>query len=455
MNDRSFSLSRCEGQGQTTLRWRVLSGALVLLLAGLSCELPFITTSEAPPSPAVPPVAASTQPPTEPAQSTETLPAVTQTLPTETLSPAQPTVPQPTVTPAPVPISKDGLSGVSSSDVIRELTLFVGGAGAGEPPCNEQYPRPGFILPISMIEKMGEISLTTCGWQDGEPVQITVTDPNGTLRDLGVQKSVIDPNKQDISSGVTFQFRTWPEDPAGIYIFTLQGTSGAAQAMVEITAPVGPRIYLLTPEEYASYTKKSTQTPTVLLFGFAPGEKLELLVYRGTLSSTDQIPVYNLLGQSRLEAGSDGKLLIPTELVATGLEAQTGLPDYLFAAIGEQSGVVHQYSIRPHGFPQDLFASRDVTCPGGGQALFAFTYSNLPSLRVITPEGQLLPLTQNPGWGSPVVVTETNGVLLTVMEAPRCNDGVWWWPVSEKDGNYLGYAPEKVNGQYVLEVVRP
>lgn len=351
-------------------------------------------------------------------------------------------------------ISTGSLSNVPSGDVIRELGLFVGGAGAGGDSCSGDYTQPEFILPIFNLEKMAVMEIVTCGWQEDEAVRISVTDPQGTVRDLGVQNARIDADKGDVIPGVAFSFRTWPEDLAGVYTFTLVGASGTIEAQTDVKAPNGARIYALSPDDVAAYTGKPATTAHLLFFGFAPGESFRLLVYHGAQQAASGAPVYSLEGEMKLRAGEDGKRLIPTDLPVAGLIADTGMLEYVFAAIGEQTGEVHQYDLSHNGFPSDVLSTLNVFCQGAPQPLLVFVDGREQTFQVVTPDGQPLWLYDDAGVGNPIGAA-ANGAKLTVMNSPKCASGVWWWPVDREGYHGMAYAPEMINGQYVIAVTNP
>lgn len=460
MSDRSDSPAKRGAPRAMRLRWRVLSGALALFLAATSCGLPFtvsVNTNHPTQTPGSPAQAESTLTVAPGATSEATSAAATENpqQPTDTTQPGQPTAtPKPQGGQTQNLVSKDSLSNVPSGDVIRELALFVGGGGGELNTCTSDFSQPDFATSPDDRPKMGIIHIVACGWQDGEKVKLVVGYPNGKQRDVGTQKAGRGLSKKDVANGVAFQFRAWPNDPSGTYTFTLQGSTATLTAQANITDAEGAQIFVLSARDYKAYTGKSTSSAQIFFFGFQPNEKIHLIAFHGVRSTQDTSGQYSVIGEMDLKVGKDGRLLVPTDLASPDPKpVWVERPEYVFLALRGSAGEAHTFTVNQFGVPFDVFDAQQVFCAGGGQPLFAFQGGNAQkNLKVRTPDGQPLEVHSGAGAGTTQAGSVQNGDILNVDGPPKCSDGVWWWQFY-LNGTGDAYAPEKVGGKSVLEVV--
>ncbi|MFC1878915.1 hypothetical protein ACFLZW_03280 [Chloroflexota bacterium] len=287
----------------------------LMFLAAISCE--FLSTGINPYEPTLA---------TVPSISIEL--GDTEAPPTSTSEPTvSPTITD-TATPTPerqeteiIPVNISGEAVFSSSnseksppnDVHEEL-YFGAGAG-GYAGCFGINSGPmivaGDISCSSDNELHRIIDLYSCGWQDQETVNITLTLPDGRI--------VTETAKFEYPSAVIFEYKPHIlEDPPGNYDFVFEGQSGQVEYNIDVKQPIGPRFYW-------------DDDGTLILYNFSPNEKVRIFAYLTEFNPEGLGIKLTFSNWQLFQVDLDGQLVIKTKM-----DDEIGW----YVAIGEINGEV-------------------------------------------------------------------------------------------------------------------
>ena len=324
---------------------------------------------------------------------------------------------KPTLTPKPkaASFSVNSANKTKPGDVLHEL--FFGGKGGGEgdgQACNRSSATPYLDGPSSRKgELFTDIYIVTCGWPDGEQLDVRLQYPNGKV----VRDQTIAYEDTGVIYGL-FSFMPAWTDPTGIYRVTLDGPSGQVSADVNVVRPTAPRVLV--------FGKGNVQ-----LFHFSPNENVRLLAYSycGTgdtacLKAWQSFQV-DRQGNLSLKLGSDldglGIFIIGEK--SGELEGEGGLSTY------EGSYKM----IKQNKTDSPVLVS---SCPGAPSQRLKVGWSAFVCTKV-----DRVKVRQQPKRSAPEIIRLEPGTRFWVIDGPACSDNWSWWEVEWQDGQ-TGWVAE-------------
>ncbi len=348
----------------------------------------------------------------------------------------QPVTGQPAAIAA-VPVMDDGtMYTTNPGEIIEEMYAFdLGGPGDGI--CVYPQTKPVLDEVMTEAELMEVINLYSCGWQVGETVEFDAIDPNGnSLAHATVQAG---PGNDYTSPGyISIAYQPFIDDPTGTYVFTLKGSGATLVQTVQVTRPNGPRLYLLSANPWEpKMDRPSGKQNSLLLWGFAPGENVRLVVYRDLV----------FLGYQDFVFPDADRMQVDLNL------SQVGDKDSLFfMARGTQSGIIKHVS---DDDKHSGFASLEyLSCPG---AMLSRLNNDMDKVRAAYVDGSALRIRNEPSFTSEVLQSVPEGTELEFewqFHQVRCVDGTFWWhvyiPGEERN---TGWVAETYEGKYILEPI--
>ncbi len=342
--------------------------------------------------------------------------------------------PTPTLPPGAASLTGSTLNEDNTGEIIEEIAFFgIGGPGGVK--CAKPQTRPIFDEEVSAGEIMDTVSLSSCGWQPGEIVTVTMRDPLGQSVSLDLQAEVQE--YSDNPSGfVDLDYQPPLDAPAGDYTFTLQGSSGELATTVNFSQPEGARLVPLSGDPFHTiWDLPVGPSHRLQLFGFAPGEPIRLIVYNQN--------GWLFYGYQDFTAGMDGRLLIDVNL--SGINPGEGL---LFIAHGEQTGSVPMLINTSGSY---TVYERDFYCPG---TMPSRIKQGQPA-RAASVDGSNLRIRAEPGFDGPVLESVPEGTELDLSAYYfRCADQTFWWKVQlpNQEGEF-GWVAESSEGVYLIEPI--
>jgi hypothetical protein len=157
-------------------------------------------------------------------------------------------------------------------------------------------------------------ALITCGWTDGEEVNVTLIDPSGNSVS---ERSVARMDTMDISPGVMY-FIT--PSSVGQYQFIFEGDSTTLNITIPVYKPFSPRMYV------------SNDKNQVVLYSLSSKKNISLFAY-----STDTVAgKLNFSAWQKFQADTDGTLVID-------------IPDsnFTYFAVGDVTGYLQEAGSNP------------------------------------------------------------------------------------------------------------
>lgn len=376
--------------------------------------------------------------------------------PTPTSTPTPTGTPSPTDTPTPSSMTGSSMITVNTGeiiDIIQEFRVFINIGPYfiffrdGGSKCAKTQPGPTLAFDIQTIEQMEVIDLYSCGWQPGETVQVTAQYPSGkTLASFKVQAG--EEGSQNGSPGkISLAYQPHIDDPTGKYTFTLTSKSGAVATTVLVTRPGGARLYHLTDNPWKPEKGMRGKRNTLLLWGFAPGEKVRLIVYRYSDTFTLK-RYYSLFGFEDYTIPENGRVQVNLNLDTVGDQQQL-----LVMASGSQSGSALLQDYKNPAGVVSYGSIIDLYCPG---AMPFRIDSRQPYVRAAFVDGTNLRIREQPGFSSSVLKSVPEGTVLERVQGNqfRCVDNTFWMQVHLPDGTSdTGWVAETYNGKYVVETL--
>ena len=286
------------------------------------------------------------------------------------------------------------------ADVIEEISY--GGRGGGVCSGLEKYPT--LENDVSSADWLSDISILTCGWANGEQVEITVETPTGDISNQTVRAE---------SSSAYIDYQTSIDSPVGNYTFTFSGNSGKLQQTIDVSTTNGPRMYHV--DNIQSY----------YLYGFSQHEHIRFFSY---------IPSENaklsLNGWQDYNVDENGNLLIKAPTT-----------DGFYTAIGDISGPTRNtpFVLNSQGLKNSCSGSLPSHLKTGG---YAYVSNNPPLDNRVR---------QGPGQDQQIVGYIASGHSMQILDGPQCADGYIWWKVqSTRNSNVIGWSAEGDNSTYWL-----
>jgi uncharacterized protein YgiM (DUF1202 family) len=271
-------------------------------------------------------------------------------------------------------------------DVLREVEFSVtGGPGFM---CDQLYEAPTMISQNGQLELMDTLSVHSCGWQPDETVYATLAFPTGEEIVQEAYTVINMQTEEAVYRLASFSYQIAVDDPTGFYTITLTAGSGEVQQSFYVQSPTEPKLIAGSNE--------------LRLFALKPEEHFRLFAYDvvGDEWDVSRQAFGILAGWQDFQADSNGQIAI-----------QTNVTDYIYVAIGEESGIVYQ--------PLEMARLGDV---------LATTYLEINSA------GTVLDIREGPGHEYRVVDQFSQDTQLRVVGQPREVSGDTWWPVQLNDG---------------------
>jgi len=208
--------------------------------------------------------------------------------------------------------SMDSANTTPPTDVRDEVNYYPGGGSSTcQAELSDRYldsPRPGDRLQLGC-----PIVIHACNWPPGETAEVRVRYGDQTLGTYSLQASE--------SKIVFYEFPTTVFHSAGEYSVQVSGPSGLLESSFTLEPFPRPTVLRMTDE-------------IVMLVSFPPGERLRLFAYQMSENMKAAFRSYKWF-----TVLSSGMLPIDVE------------PGYVYFAIGEQSGEVHETRCNvPGGF---------------------------------------------------------------------------------------------------------
>ncbi len=354
--------------------------------------------------------------------------------------------PTPSYTPTQPSMTTRSLVTVNTGEIIEELYLFGSGAGAGTN-CPFGRSKPGLDEEIATAPLMNPVSLWTCGWQPGENVQVRGQDPYGRSVGAFQMYAGADNTGGSWKGNIVLDFQPSIDSYAGNYTFTITGKSGTVTTNVRFTRPIGPHMYLLSNNPWQPVLGPPMGNRNrLLLWNFAPGEKVRVILYQYLLGS--KMTDHQFLGYQDYYVPMNGQMEILIDLGVTNSNKSLFLIAY-----GDRSGRVGLSWFQlneDQSLHQNWF---DVYCPGAMQSRIDV---NKYFVRAAYVDGTRLRIREKPGFSGRILQTVPEGTVLSLAGANpvRCVDKTFWWavnlPGNEKN---TGWVAETYNGKYIVESV--
>jgi hypothetical protein len=322
--------------------------------------------------------------------------------PTKSTKTATP-LPQPTSKPVPVEdFSFSTMKITPPEDILTEITYYAAGGGGGDSPPCPLLKTPGLYV-MSENEWLHGIRLSSCGWNKGDKISLTITYPDGRIK-----KEILSANQD---GGVVFFIRS-ADMPPGVYLFKLEGKKGEISGNTDL-------VILDTPKMYGR--------DTLFLSGFKPHESFRLFVYEGAI----------LKGWKSYTTNETGQLVIDVPFLQEGY-----VPVYTYYIVGEHSGFVSNPVSPPSSADLDTIIVKK--CGKLDSRLETDTYA-----RVAIVDGTLTNVRKSAGFDKTVVTRIREGEKIRLLEKV-CHDKHVWWKVRLPDGT-IGWMVEYQKDKYLLE----
>jgi len=253
------------------------------------------------------------------------------------------------------------------------------------------------------IEWMAPFKFLICWWGNEETVSITVVFPDkSTVTDKIVISALT--TGQGIPSAI-YEIPRTPDMQVGQYQVMVDGISGHLETKIDVTMPSDPRLY-------------SIGERFLVLYNFAPHEKVKLLAYSG-----------KLVGWQQYQVDETGKLFI---------NISDGSLEYY--AVGEYSGQVANRLSKKAIWGSDASIRE---CGG---------------LKTRVEPGDRVVVTYSDGvsyfiydWPFRLELVDVLGGQMTVLSGYQCMHGNWW--LVRHDNGTTGWIQEDKDGQYLLEPI--
>lgn len=323
-----------------------------------------------------------------------------------------------TVVPTRTPIEffaefkKANLNKVPPKDILGQISFFGGGGGVicvGTQPVQPKItfkPQDGVLMTQS--------TLIACGWQKGEVLKGTIIYPNGTV----FTKPVSVLFNENLYYG-KLSFTPGINDPVGKYTFILEGKLGVAKETVNFQKPVGPHLFVV-------------DSKTIMFYGFSAQEQVRFFYYAPDTRKLTGWQEYRMDGM--------GQLILKSAVPFDGY----------FWAVGKNGDAQ---------LPREGPLSGSTVYPARQKTIKIISCGDLISRMsgamrghiAFTKGGGNTRLHSEPGLSKPVTAKVPEGTEFTVMDGPKCADGITWWKISASNPNATGWVAESYNGEYLLE----
>lgn len=304
---------------------------------------------------------------------------------------------------------------IPPQNIITEIAFFGGGGGVI---CNGGIS-PGTLDTVSKPKNgvlMTQSTLIVCGWDKGEVLKGKVIYPNGKE----LQKTITAVENETVYYG-RLDFTPSLTDPIGNYTFVIGGKNGTAQATASFSKPTGPHLFRLA-------------NNNIMIYGYSANEKVKLLYFDGTTLYSWQEYTMDNAGQSIIKISVDPK----GYFWAIGRSGEAQLP----TEHALRGGTV--YPLRQSTLRKDY-------CSG---LLSRLTISMGISSRVAYTDGNDMRIRSAPGLSSSVVTKVPEGTDFTILDGPKCADGITWWKIRTQSNNISGWVAESDGKIYLLEPLK-
>lgn len=295
----------------------------------------------------------------------------------------------------------------------RKLLVYPIGGIEGLESCETIAGPPYFLNAPTEFQALvqdpwGENGITTCGWEKGETVNITLTRPDGSQEF----------NPQTYEDDITIYY--YPNMEYGMqlgeYSIAFESPSGKLTSNFNIGRPVKAGLVLTDERKF-------------YLYGFQPGEHAYILAYK----KTDRVLQMSTWRETTMD--DRGELL---------LDDQFG--DDLLAVVGDSSGAVMNNLLLKIFIGNNLYYLQVEDCDGAPVSRLQ------PYSFAIVTEGSPNNVRSQPSKSADLVGTIDPGTVVYVNRVdPVCADGFLWWQIVPRDSNGpRGWTVEGKGADYWL-----
>ena len=198
----------------------------------------------------------------------------------------------------------DSANSVPPDSVLDEVAYYSQG---GDGSC--LFTPPGKLemdQPPQSAELYEALAIVSCGWNPGDLVTVTVTDPVGTVTQKQQEAN------QGMGESAWAAAWLYPTLP-GEYKFNFQGPDGEIDYMLPVSVANGPRLFSMRNDN------------ALVLYRLQPNERVTLLAYRPKQDGMEDL--IEFVGSQDFQTDQQGFLIVH-------------IPDdfLLYFAIGEFSG---------------------------------------------------------------------------------------------------------------------
>lgn len=353
-------------------------------------------------------------------------------------------LPQAPTPPQIVPFSAATASKIAPAELIQHADLFTG--GGSYPGCMETMRTlegPTLDYQPYNLDLTDIAMISTCGWQPGETVKVTVMDPQGRLS--SVQVKAVPAANVPGTQQVSISYQPGVDMPEGKYRFFFEG-SGSVRAKVNYLRPRAARMYVVSVDPFQPASGAVGPKHRLMLDGFLPEEPVKLFAYQ-LKDETIQFYAWQSYTVDRL-----GRLWVDVDLPEIA-----AVTEMVYYAYGRDAHTVPLKRFTADGFPATLYLPLDPYCPGAQPSRLVGSQQVTAMQAVVAAAdagaaGGPVTLHEQPGFGARLAgtVKDPAAAQMRTFGYPRCIDGEYWWQVSVRSAPYFGWAAEGFQGSYLL-----
>lgn len=323
-------------------------------------------------------------------------------------------------------------------EAVPGIDLRLG--GGSYPGCLDVPEAPVVDYKTDNMDLTGVALIATCGWEADELVKVTLMDPQGKFYTYE-SRAVPSKNRKDIFK-VDLYFQPGVDAPEGKYRFTLQGSpshknGGTVKTHVFFNRTSGARLYAVPENRFEPVLQPLGGKHKLRLDKFLPNEWVRILVYqfKGT--------AIEFFAWQDFTADKTGRLIVDVNL--PDIDNETILNFY---AYGQETHSVHLERFNLDGLRVNRQYDMDLFCAGGQTPRLA----GVSEIKAAA-EVEAVPILQQPGYGSRVIIRAPADAHLQVYGYPKCIDRAYWWKVTLKEPVRFGWVAESYLGRYRIEAI--
>jgi hypothetical protein len=318
--------------------------------------------------------------------------------------------------------------------LVSEIDLYQG--GGSYPGCMRLPEFPELNYMPGDLELMDIAMISTCGWEAGETITVTLREPTGKLQTFTAK--AVPAKNYPAASEVTIYFQPPVSAPEGKYRFTFAGSRGEVKAKIQFDRPDGARLFALPSDAFHPAFEAGGKQHRLMLSGFLPQEPVRLMAYRFEGTRIHYVGMQDYLTDGR------GELVVEVNLPELPDDARMN-----YYAYGRETHTVPIERFTADGFSASDVFSMDLYCPGAKTP----RARSLSSVRVLAKPVKIV---QVPGFGSRVTIEAPPAAELYIFGQPKCIDHAFWWQARLLDPLRFGWVSETApGGAALLEPITP